>query len=186
MNGGGGGGMGQMGMGMGNMLGSVVGAYFLNKRSKGLGKRLDLQWLMNYYPALQYYKWLMEVAKNPEQHPEVVGNVMESMKPGLENWAVAKGIFNPANVQARATRQLTPFLFGLGQQGAAGMVGGWRPLPSSMMEYEKLARQAGMLESSFGAGQGMMAGGMGGGGMGGGQQTAQSPYRGTWNPWESG
>ena len=154
---------GSMGMGAGSMLGSAVGAYFLNKKHKSLGRKMDYMFMQYYLPALQYYQWLMDIAQNPSAYPEFMQGYLKNIMPQIGEWATAKGVYNPAAVSRKASENLFPYLMGLGIQGAQGMVGGYQPMPSWGLDYEKMSRQAGVLEGTFGAGMGQMMGGMGGG-----------------------
>ena len=117
------------------------------------------------------------------------------MKPGIENWATAKGIYNPAAINRKATESLTPFLLGLTQTGAAGLSGmPYIPMPTGGWHTPVTYKGFGALGQFLG-GMGGMMGGMGGGGMGGmggmgGGQSASTGMRGTWmpgqqsNPWD--
>ena len=162
-------GAGQMGMGAGMMLGGLMSGIFGSKEHKSLKHDIDRLWAMYYMPALNYYQWLMDVGRHPEKYPEVIDKYLGFAMPKIGEWATARGVYNPAAVARKTSENLFPFLMGLGQQGAAGMVGGWQPPPGWEMDLAKLADQMGVAKAVFGQGLSMMGGGMGMG-MGGGQQ----------------
>jgi hypothetical protein len=158
---------------MGGMgAGTQAGAYGQQAKHERVSKsRMMGAWLMEQMkrqPAMEYYKWLMRIAQNPEAYPQVMEKYLGAIMPQLNEWATTKGVYNPAAVSRKASENLFPFLMGLGQTGAAGLTGqpiipipqgGWH----TPVTYP-VAAAAGQWMSNMG---GMMGGGGMGGGMGG-------------------
>lgn len=172
--------------------GTQAGAYGQEEKHAMLSKsRILGAWLMEQMkrkPAMDYYNWLIRIARDPEKYPQVMEKFMGAIMPQLGEWATAKGIYNPAAVSRKASENLFPFLMGLGQTGAAGLTGQpYIPIPTggwhTPVTYP-VAGAAGQWMSSMG---GMMGGGgMGGmgGGMGGGaQQVRPGAFGRRMDPW---